>query len=112
MVVCACVDVKKMPLGKLSKSQIAKGFEVLEEIEQCLNSSNRSRLSELSSRFYTLIPHDFGRKVPPVIGDAEMLRSKMDMLLVCDITLIIAVYFLNNQCCCNRGCLHEVLNTI
>ena len=71
-----------MPLGKLSKAQIAKGFEVLEEIEQCLKTNSRGRLNELSSRFYTLIPHDFGRNVPPVIGDAETLRKKMDMLLV------------------------------
>ena len=30
---CPLVDVKKMPLGKLSKTQIAKGFEALEEIQ-------------------------------------------------------------------------------
>ncbi|XP_065900929.1 protein mono-ADP-ribosyltransferase PARP3-like [Dysidea avara] len=78
------LDTKKMPLGKLSKSQIAKGFEVLEEIEALLvnKSTNRAKLSELSSRFYTIIPHDFGRKVPPVIDDEETLRKKFDMLLV------------------------------
>ncbi|KAL3852914.1 hypothetical protein ACJMK2_016520 [Sinanodonta woodiana] len=76
------IDVKKMPLGKLSKSQIAKGFEVLDEIEKELNAKKTSKLNELSSRFYTVIPHDFGRKVPPVINDVETLRQKMDMLLV------------------------------
>ncbi|XP_065901008.1 protein mono-ADP-ribosyltransferase PARP3-like isoform X2 [Dysidea avara] len=66
------------------KSQIAKGFEVLEEIEALFakKSTNRAKLSELSSRFYTIIPHDFGRKVPPVIDDEETLRKKFDMLLV------------------------------
>ncbi|KAL3852915.1 hypothetical protein ACJMK2_016521 [Sinanodonta woodiana] len=76
------IDVKKMPLGKLSKTQIAKGFEVLDEIEKELNAKKTSKLNELSSRFYTVIPHDFGRKVPPVINDVETLRQKMDMLLV------------------------------
>ncbi|XP_065900945.1 protein mono-ADP-ribosyltransferase PARP3-like [Dysidea avara] len=78
------LDTKKMPLGKLSKSQIAKGFEVLEEIEELFakKSANRAKLSELSSRFYTIIPHDFGRKVPPVIDNEETLRKKFDMLLV------------------------------
>ena len=41
-----------------------------------------SRLSELTSRFYTIIPHDFGRRVPPVIRDSETLQKKFDMLLV------------------------------
>lgn len=59
------LDVKKMPLGKLSKSQIAKGFEILEEIEEVLKAAkpNMTKINDLSSRFYTAIPHDFGRKV-------------------------------------------------
>ena len=39
-------------------------------------------LTELTSRFYTLIPHDFGRQRPPVINTLEIVREKMDMLLV------------------------------
>ena len=35
------VDVKKMPLGKLSKTQIAKGFEALEEIQAAVEGSYR-----------------------------------------------------------------------
>lgn len=61
-------DVKKMPLGKLSKAQIVKGFEVLDEIKQVLEKGKKGNLTELSSRFYTVIPHDFGRQRPPVIG--------------------------------------------
>lgn len=77
------IDVKKMPLGKLSKTQIAKGFECLDEIEKALNAKKpNSVLTELSSKFYTLIPHDFGRRIPPSINDHESLRQKMDMLLV------------------------------
>lgn len=37
---------------------------------------------ELTSRFYTLIPHDFGRQRPPTISTMEAVRKKMDMLLV------------------------------
>ncbi|XP_064605124.1 protein mono-ADP-ribosyltransferase PARP3-like isoform X2 [Liolophura sinensis] len=77
------IDVKKMPLGKLSKSQIAKGFEVLEEIEAAVKGNKPvSTLNTLSSKFYTLIPHAFGRTVPPAIKDLETVRQKMDMLLV------------------------------
>ena len=74
-----------MPLGKLSKSQIAKGFEVLEHIELLLNTKDDEHggsLAYLSSRFYTLIPHDFGRQRPPIISDLETVRKKMDMLMV------------------------------
>ena len=72
-----------MPLGKLSKAQIAKGFEALEEIEDGLKRNiSRQKLAELSSSFYTIIPHSFGRNVPPVIDNAEKLQRKFDMLLV------------------------------
>ena len=81
-VLFSIADVKKMPLGKLSKGQIAKGFDVLDDIEKELNANRTAKLNELSSKFYTVIPHDFGRKVPPPIKDIETLRSKMDMLLV------------------------------
>lgn len=72
-----------MPLGKLSKGQIAKGFEVLEEIENCLKSgANQTKLNELASKFYTVIPQDFGRQRPPPINNQEALQKKYDMLIV------------------------------
>lgn len=77
------LDVKKMPLGKLSKPQIAKGFDVLEEIQAALDLKQPvAKLRELSSKFYTVIPHSFGRKLPPTIDTAETLQKKKDMLLV------------------------------
>lgn len=73
-----------MPLGKLSKLQIAKGFEVLEEIEAALKAKpvSSAKINELSSKFYTVIPQDFGRQRPPPIGDEETLQKKYDMLTV------------------------------
>ncbi|KAM7040819.1 LOW QUALITY PROTEIN: protein mono-ADP-ribosyltransferase PARP3-like [Acridotheres tristis] len=78
------IDVKKMPLGKLSKQQIARGFEALEELEAALKEQPPQviRLEELSSRFYTIVPHNFGRARPPTINSPELLRAKKDMLLV------------------------------
>lgn len=78
------LDVKKMPLGKLSKQQIARGFEALEALEVALKAptdGGRS-LEELSSHFYTVIPHNFGRNRPPPINSPELLQAKKDMLLV------------------------------
>ncbi|XP_026356737.1 protein mono-ADP-ribosyltransferase PARP3 isoform X2 [Ursus arctos] len=78
------LDVKKMPLGKLSKQQIARGFEALEALEVVLRAPADGGLSleELSSRFYTVIPHNFGRNRPPPINSPELLQAKKDMLLV------------------------------
>jgi len=68
-------------LGKLTKKQIKEGYEVLKEIEESLKvKSGRGNLSELSSRFYTLIPHSFGRNIPPVIDTLEKIKTKMNML--------------------------------
>ncbi|KAF7661940.1 hypothetical protein LDENG_00250260 [Lucifuga dentata] len=80
---CMNLDIKKMPLGKLSKLQIAKGFEVLEEIEAAMNKKNgKSRLEELSSKFFTTIPHNFGRNRPPTIDSTEIVEKKKEMLMV------------------------------
>ena len=76
------LDVKKMPLGKLSKSQIAKGFEVLEKLDEAIKEKSRSKIETLTSCFYTVIPHSFGRNRPPLIADEETLKLKFDMLSV------------------------------
>ena len=76
------IDVKKMPLGKLSKSQIAKGFEVLEELEAVMENKKKGSYADISSKFYTAIPHDFGRTRPKPIDTREALQQKYDMLAV------------------------------
>ncbi|KAI9915224.1 hypothetical protein PsorP6_007303 [Peronosclerospora sorghi] len=49
----------KLPLGRLSKTTIKRGYEALEEIYEALRSRNvpGARLTYLSSYFYSLIPH-------------------------------------------------------
>lgn len=62
--------------------QIAKGFEVLEEIEAALNQKKaKGRLEELSSKFFTTIPHNFGRNRPPTM-DMDIVKQKKEMLMV------------------------------
>jgi len=73
------IDPERMPLGKLSKEQIKKGFQVLEKIKSDMEGSKKD-LSSLSSQFWTIIPHSFGRKVPPVIKTPEFLQQKIDLL--------------------------------
>ncbi|CUE97655.1 poly (ADP-ribose) polymerase, putative [Bodo saltans] len=76
------IDTNKMPLGKISKKQIKEAFGHLKDIENELKSASphHGTLLNLSSAFYTLIPHDFGMMVPPVIKSSEMLKRKMELL--------------------------------
>ena len=46
-------------------------------------SESRSILAALTSKFYTIIPHNFGRNLPPIIVGKDMLQKKFDMLIVC-----------------------------
>eukprot|EP00756_Hemistasia_phaeocysticola_P012214 Hpha_TRINITY_DN15178_c4_g3::TRINITY_DN15178_c4_g3_i1::g.129676::m.129676/K10798/PARP; poly [ADP-ribose] polymerase len=69
------------PLGKLSESQIQKGMGVLQEIEAELKGGNaKAKLESLSSRFFTLIPTEFGRRVPEAIRTEDKLREKEELL--------------------------------
>lgn len=42
--------------------------------------SGEGNLAQLSSQFYTVIPHDFGRNVPPTIATQEEVQQKFDDL--------------------------------
>ncbi len=54
-------DIKKLPLGDLSHETIQKGYEVLSEIEKAINQKQNALLKDLCGKFYTYIPHNFGR---------------------------------------------------
>ncbi|KAF8949348.1 Poly [ADP-ribose] polymerase 2 [Haplosporangium gracile] len=77
-------DAKKMPLGKLAKATILGGYEVLKKIAEIIDKPRTTaitrQLQELSSDFYTVIPHSFGMKAPPVINTAPMVKTKLEML--------------------------------
>ena len=64
-----------MPLGKLSKSQIEKAYKVLTELNQLIEEkASTTKFLDASNRFYTLIPHDFGMKKPPLLDSAEVIK--------------------------------------
>ena len=77
-------DSKKMPLGKLSPKTLTNGLNILKEIESELNSENpdKDNLTQLSSDFYTQIPHDFGfQKMSNFIIDSiEKVKEKINMI--------------------------------
>ena len=55
-------DADRLPLGQLDKETVMEGYRYLREIEQVLNGTKRGDLAELSSKFYTFIPHSFKKK--------------------------------------------------
>ncbi|XP_012586323.1 PREDICTED: poly [ADP-ribose] polymerase 1 [Condylura cristata] len=75
------IDLQKMPLGKLSKRQIQAAYSILSEVQQAVSQgSSDAQILDLSNRFYTLIPHDFGMKKPPLLNNAEGVQAKVEML--------------------------------
>ncbi|TYZ66034.1 hypothetical protein PybrP1_011330 [[Pythium] brassicae (nom. inval.)] len=121
------IDLKRLPLGRLSKAQISQGYSLLQQLSNTLteiaelqkqdanggqstavptkaaagagtrrstrpkrasttNASKirtlKSELKDLTSDFFTLIPHDFGRALPPVIDSMAEVKLKIDLLEV------------------------------
>ncbi|KAM5564070.1 poly [ADP-ribose] polymerase 2 [Rosa sericea] len=75
-------NADKLPLGKLSKSTILKGYNILKSIADVIGQSNKRTLEQLSGEFYTVIPHDFGFKKMSnfVIDTPQKLKQKLDMV--------------------------------
>jgi len=76
------IDLTKMPLGKLSKSQIQKAYGILTEVQNLLKTETGTSALYLdaSNRFFTLIPHDFGMNSPPLLDNPDLVKTKIDML--------------------------------
>lgn len=76
------INLSDMPLGKLSKSNIQKGFEALTQIQNLINSTTHapsvkeSLLIDASNRFFTVIPSIY----PHVIKDEDDFKLKVQML--------------------------------
>ncbi|KAI3883815.1 hypothetical protein MKW92_052927 [Papaver armeniacum] len=76
-------NAEKLPLGKLSKSTILKGYNVLKEISEAITAKrDRQTLEQLTGAFYSVIPHDFGfRKMREFIIDTpQLLKKKIEMV--------------------------------
>ncbi|KAI1123747.1 poly polymerase catalytic domain-containing protein [Nemania abortiva] len=83
-------DSAKLPLGKLSKATISRGFQALKNLSALLddpslaaseyNTSFPQATEHLSNLFFTIIPHAFGRNRPPVIQTQPMLKKEIELL--------------------------------
>ncbi|TKA67869.1 hypothetical protein B0A55_08409 [Friedmanniomyces simplex] len=81
---------EKLPLGKLGKSTIQKGFEHLQELSSLIRHpslaqnkyhiSQREALEDFTNQYYSAIPHVFGRHRPPIIDNNDILTKEVAML--------------------------------
>ena len=70
------------PLGQLRASQINKGYGVLCKINDILvtQRNNNNKLGGLTNKYYTIIPHDFGHKLPPIINTLKRLHREIELI--------------------------------
>eukprot|EP00494_Astrolonche_serrata_P024232 UN24490 len=79
------IDVDRFPLGKLSPEQVASGYKILQLLSVAIqNKTSQVDLANITNRFYTLIPHDFGMSRPPIIATMKHLRGKIQLLELLD----------------------------
>ncbi|KAI2472146.1 PARP-domain-containing protein [Annulohypoxylon bovei var. microspora] len=83
-------NANTLPLGKLSKSTIMRGYEALTNLSALLNDPSlcysryncpySTATEELSNLYFSLIPHVFGRNKPPIIEDLASLQREIELL--------------------------------
>jgi poly [ADP-ribose] polymerase 2/3/4 len=83
-------DSAKLPLGKLSKATISRGFQALKDLSALLDdptlavskygTSFPRATEQLSNLFFTIIPHAFGRNRPPIVQTEAMLKKEIELL--------------------------------
>ena len=74
-IVSVNVDLQKMPLGELSKETVIRGYSILRKLEDAIKAESRSEFTQLSSQFYTVIPHNFGMKRMDRLRDHKLINS-------------------------------------
>ncbi|KAL8710873.1 MAG: hypothetical protein Q9220_004677 [cf. Caloplaca sp. 1 TL-2023] len=83
-------NANKLPLGKLSKKTLKQGFEYLHELAALIKHpslasnkhgvSQKEAIEDYSNKYYSTIPHEFGRNRPIPIDNNDILRKETSML--------------------------------
>lgn len=83
-------DAQKLPLGKLSKRTLTTGFQILKDLSELVadpslassryNTSFQHAALDLSNRYFTTIPHVFGRNTPPILTADHQIKTEVDLL--------------------------------
>ncbi|EPS95706.1 hypothetical protein FOMPIDRAFT_1038418 [Fomitopsis schrenkii] len=83
-------DANKLPLGKLAKSTILNGFAALKILSEVISQPDgdaakqhggfRTAVEDLTGRYYSIIPHVFGRNRPTIIADMRLLKKELELV--------------------------------
>ncbi|KAK5077150.1 hypothetical protein LTS08_006160 [Lithohypha guttulata] len=75
-------DAKKMPLGKLSKNSLMRGYAVLKELASLVgNSGDHDDIQDLSNQYLSLVPHVISRSQrPPVLDHMDKIKRELELL--------------------------------
>lgn len=77
-------DANKLPLGKLSKRTLQKGFELLKQLSDMVNNmqvvSNGLSLDDINNQYFTVIPHAMGRGRVPLINHPDLIKKEIALL--------------------------------
>ena len=77
------VNPKKMPLGKISNTQLDRAVELLQKLKKIIESNQQINIDEInsiSSEYYTLVPYSCGRRKPPVIDSSEKVDNNIELI--------------------------------
>lgn len=83
-------DAEKLPLGKLSERTLKNGFSVLKELSELMLDRNLAQskygttflnaAEALSNRYFTTIPHVFGRNRPPILSTGPQIKKEVELI--------------------------------
>ncbi|EXJ72418.1 uncharacterized protein A1O5_04922 [Cladophialophora psammophila CBS 110553] len=82
-------DANKMPLGKLSKKTLLKGYEVLKELAlliadpsaaTVMGESQGQAVMDRSNQYFSLVPHVVGRRSLPILKDMDSIKREIQLL--------------------------------
>ncbi|XP_021955336.1 poly [ADP-ribose] polymerase [Folsomia candida] len=80
------LNLEEMPLGKISRNQILGAYSALSEASAAIDKAasgdeaSTEIIRDVTNRFYTMIPHNFGARKPPMLDNDALVKTKLEML--------------------------------
>lgn len=74
------LNLEEMPLGKISRNQILGAYSALSEASAAIDKAasgdeaSTEIIRDVTNRFYTMIPHNFGARKPPMLDNDALVK--------------------------------------